>query len=172
MRLGDHLDRMVVTASTQDGAITADLYDRDQVRLRFAPGRYQWLNERDLERQLESLGRVMWSRRMREYYAIVSDLNDTHITAEPLPVNEGQREYVERRDQIVAKGQSSGGRISVSVHGMQHWTVRIEDGTLRQMPEDAFAGAIKEAVKQMLDDQWRQIAQLKLELGERMDATW
>jgi hypothetical protein len=169
LSLSERLDRMVIDASSPDGVISAELYDRDQVKLRFAPGRFAWLDERDLEHKLEALGRVVWSRRQREYYAILSDINETRIDGEPAPVNDGQWEFVQRREQIVASGQSADGRISLSVKGMQHWTVRVQDGTVRELSEDAFAQGVRDAVKQLLDDQARQITELKVELGERME---
>ncbi|GIG91240.1 hypothetical protein [Plantactinospora endophytica] len=168
MRLGERIDMMVVTASTPDRSISAELFDRDQVVLRFEPGYYRRVDEHALENQLAALARILWAHRMREYYAILSDLADTQITGEPMPRNEAQVEFLERRDDITARGVSGDGRISISVTGMQQWKVHIQEGTLHRLPESGFTQAVREAVKQLLDDQMRQITVLKLELGERM----
>ncbi|MCP2321998.1 hypothetical protein HDA40_000505 [Hamadaea flava] len=168
MMVSEQLDQMVITAATPDGAMTAELYDRDQVRLRF-PGGYRWLDESRLPGQLEALARVLWARRMREYYEILSEDEDERRTAEPEPVTEGQWEFVERRAQIVARGESSDGRIAISVRGMQEWTVRVQPGTLREYSEEEFAGTIRSVVTRLLDDQFRQITELKIDLGDRLD---
>ncbi|NUO57361.1 MAG: hypothetical protein HOV71_00815 [Hamadaea sp.] len=168
MMVSERLDRMVVTASTPDGAIAAELFDRDQVRLSF-PGGYRWLDESRLPGQLEALARVLWARRMREYFEIMSEDEDVPITAEPEPVTAGQWEFVERRAQIVARGESPDGRIAVSVRGMQEWTVRVQPGTLREYAEEEFAEAIRSVVTRLLDDQFRQITELKIDLGDRLD---
>ncbi|MEN3614514.1 hypothetical protein AAH979_33860 [Plantactinospora sp. ZYX-F-223] len=84
------------------------------------------------------------------------------------PTDEAQVEFLERRDAITARGESSDGRFSISVPGMQQWTVRIQEGAPHRLSESGFTQAVREAVKQMMDDQMRQITDLKLELGDRM----
>ncbi|NUR73710.1 MAG: hypothetical protein HOU81_23085 [Hamadaea sp.] len=168
MLLSERLDRMVVTASTPDGAIAAELYDRDQVRLSF-PGGYRWLDESRLPEQLAALGRILWARRMREFFAILSEDEDVPITGEPEPATSGQREFVERRAELVARGESADGRVALSVRGMQEWTVRVQPGTVRECSEEEFATAVRSAVTRLLDDQARQITELKIELGDRLD---
>ncbi|WP_027341568.1 hypothetical protein [Hamadaea tsunoensis] len=167
--LSDRLDRMVVTASTSDGALSAELYDRDQVRITFEQGSYRWLDERTLERHLVSLARVLWSRRMREFWMIMGEVSDYAYTAEPLPVTPAQQEFVERRENIVARGASADGRVQLSVRGMHEWKAVVRDGTLTEIGPDDFVAGVRTAAEQLIADQLAQITAVKNDLADRLD---
>jgi hypothetical protein len=159
--LADRLDSMHVHAATPDGAISADLNGRTDVSLSFARGYYDQCSERDLERRLTAVAILLWVGRMRALYAALSEAYKQTITGEDRPISPRDVEYAELRDALVARGRSADSRITVSVRGMREWSIRVKDGTVREIDERAFAAAAGEAAADLIRDQFAQIALLK-----------
>jgi hypothetical protein len=152
---------MRVRVSLPGGNIAGELRDRTEVQLSFAPGSYYRYGERELERHLASIAKLLWAGRMKEYYAAVSEAFGETITGEPRPVSPRDQDYYSARDDLIAEGRSSDGRIYVAVRGMQIWTVRIADGTVRALDEDEFAVRAREAAARLIRDQLTKIRALK-----------
>ncbi|MGI5215514.1 hypothetical protein [Plantactinospora sp. CA-290183] len=161
--LAERLDNMYVRVASPAGNIVAELSGRTDVRLSFSAESYRYLNERELERQLVGLGKLLWAARTREYYAAVSEAFGETVTGEPPPIGPRDVEFHEARDELVAEGRSDG-TIQVSVRGMQVWTVRIADGTVRRLTEQEFAARVQEAAGQLIRDQFRKIGLLKAKI--------
>lgn len=159
--LSDRLDRMRVVVTVSSGEITGELRNRTEVRVSFAPGSYRRYHERDLERQFASLARLLWAGRMKEYYAAASEAFGQAVTGEPRALTPRDSAYYTARAEIIARGCSADGRICVTVQGMRLWTVRIADGTIRALSEDAFAACLRDAAADLIRDQLRQIRLLK-----------
>ena len=159
--MADRLDAMRVRAATPDGAIEAELTGRSDVRFWFRPGFYERCTERDLERRLAGVASVLWARRMRAYYAALSEAYEQPITGEDPPGGPRDLHYREMRDELVARGRSADGRIAASVRGMRDWDIRIQDGTLRALDEHAFLTAAGVVAGELIRDQFTQIARLK-----------
>src|SRR5689334_2436526 len=139
MRLRDALNRMRVSASVAGGAITAELFDGDHVELSFAPGHYDRVDEPALEENLMSLARLMYAEYIRQYFRAVSAAFEQTVTKDPPAIGRQDREYAERRRELVAEGESADHRITVTVRGMRSWRVRIAPGTLRTLDERQFS---------------------------------
>jgi hypothetical protein len=159
--LSDRLDRMRVVVTVSSGEITGELRNRTDVRVWFAAGSYRRYHERDLERQLASLAKLLWAGRMKEYYAAASEAFGRAATGEPWALTPRDNRYYAARAEIVARGSSTDGRVRVAVQGMRLWTVRIADGTIRALSEEAFAACLRDAAADLIRDQLRQIQLLK-----------
>ncbi|GIG91435.1 hypothetical protein [Plantactinospora endophytica] len=159
--LAERLDDMRVRVSAPGGRIVAELRGRADVRLSFTPESYRYCDERELERQLEGLGKLLWAGRTREYYAAASEAFGATITGEPPAVSLRDQDFCSARDELVAQGRSSDGRIHLAVRGMRIWTVRVADGTVRSLTEEEFAARVSEAAGELIRDQFAKIRVLK-----------
>jgi hypothetical protein len=160
--LRESIDAIQVRVSAPDNAITAELANRTRLTLSFAPGWYDRCDESDLERRLSALATLLWTGRMRQYWEVRSRDAGERITGEPKPISPRAVAFREARETLVAHGRSADGRISVSVEGMRRWTVRVQSGTVRAIDETEFAAAAGQATAELIQDQYRKIAALKL----------
>jgi hypothetical protein len=155
------LDRMRVRASVHGGAVTAELHDHDEVDISFAPDYYGRVSVATMEQHLTSLGRLLRTEYFRQYYAAVSEAFRQTVTREVPAIGRQDREYVSLRRDLVAEGRSSDGRITVTVRGMEHWDVRIADGTAYEITEAEFIGGLREAAGALIRHQFAGIRELK-----------
>jgi hypothetical protein len=153
--LADRLDALRVRAALPDGSLTAELTGRDDVTLTIRD--YAQLTEPDLSRRLAQLARLLWARRMAEYFRVRSDVTGQPVTHESPALGRQDREFQAARDDLHAHGQSADGRIQVEARGMREWTVRIQPGTLRTLDETEFVAAVREAAAALIADQREQI---------------
>jgi hypothetical protein len=161
MRLRDALDRMRVSASVAGGAVTAELFDNDHVDLSFVPGYYGRVDEPALEENLVSLARLMYADYLRQYFRAVSAAFEQAVTKDPPAIGWRDKEYVDRRQELVAEGGSADNRITVTVRWMCSWRVRIAPGTLRMLDERRFSTGFGEAAQALIRDQFAGIRALK-----------
>lgn len=159
--LADRLDSLRVRATARGGRIAAELHHRTEISLVFGAGSYHRYDERLLEQDLASLARALWAGRMKAYYQALSEAFEEPVTGEPRPVTPRDVEYRNARDRIVARGESSGGHIVISVRGMRDWTVRIAPGTVTALTADEFADEAAAAGGALVRDQFAQIRGLK-----------
>lgn len=162
--LRDRIEALTVRASSPDGAMLGELTNRTRLTLSFDPGWYDQCDESDLERRLGALATRLWAARMRRYWEVLSQDSGERVTGEPRPISPRAVAYRRARDALVAYGESADGRVSVSVEGMRRWTVRVRPGTVRAIDEYGFAAAVGEAAEALIQDQYRRIGALKLEI--------
>ncbi len=160
--LKDRIQAIHVRVSSPDGEISAELRNRSQMTLSFAPGWYDRCTEGDLERKLGALASLLWVARMREYWEVRSKDAGERITGEPKPISPRAVRYCAEREALVARGRSADGRVSVSVEGMRNWTVKVTPGTVRAIDEYEFAASAGQAAAELIRDQYQKIAALKL----------
>ncbi|GIE79601.1 hypothetical protein Aph02nite_55510 [Actinoplanes philippinensis] len=161
MSLGERLQAMRVQVSTPNHEMSAALHGRDGIALSFAPGWYEQCRDTDLERGLRSLAKLLWVARTREYWRILSRHSGRPITAESPAISPRDITYRENRDGLVATASTPDGRIVFSVEGMRSWTVLIRPGTVHTLSEHEFIAAVERTVSELIQDQYRKIAQLK-----------
>ncbi len=162
--VGAQLADLRVRVTSPNGACSAELVGRSQIRLAFSGSFYYRTDERELEAQAEALCRLLWAARAREVDAIVTRAGGRTVTAEQArsPLDE---EYYRRLDRLVASGRSPDGRIEVTASaGMRQWSVRIEDGTLQAVSEEEFIASAAHAADALIRDQLDQVMQLKAEV--------
>lgn len=164
MGITERVANMSVRVSSPNGGIFARLDGRESVQLSFAPGYYERASDHDLESQLTQVARLLWTARMRAYNTIIADEYHESIIIDPTPQSQLDREFYDQRDNLLATGRSSDGRIEVTVRGMRDWKVRITPGTSRELSEDAFASAAATAASQLISDQRDKVRELKIEI--------
>jgi hypothetical protein len=76
-------------------------------------------------------------------------------------VSARDRDYRTARDELIAEGRSADGRVHLAVRGMRGWTIRIADGTLRELDEEEFTGRVREAAAELIRDQLAKVRTLK-----------
>lgn len=153
--LAQRLDSISFRVFVPGAEISAQLRDRKQVTLAFGNGVYRQASEKDLEHYLGTLGRLLFVQWVREYQS---------ARGEDYGINLGtqaDRDYEAARSDIVAMGQSPDGRVRIRSRGMQSVEVTIADGTVREVSEAEFVGAVRHAVTMLIDDHMTQILELK-----------
>jgi hypothetical protein len=101
---------------------------------------------------------------MREYYRILSDEFRQPMVLDGRIESEQDAEFVQQRDDLLAEGGSSDGRVRLTTRGMREWTVRIADGTVRSLQEYEFAQRVSEAAKHLILDQQDKIREIKVQI--------
>jgi hypothetical protein len=162
--LAERLAGMRVRASLPSGSISGEFSAQHGVDITFAPGMYDCLDERELERQLAALARSLRAAQAREYYAAVSEAFGQAATKELPALTPRDRAYDSARAELIAQGRSTDGRVSITARGMTVWTVRIVDGTLRDLDEQEFIERVRQAGAELVRDQIAQIQALKAQV--------
>jgi hypothetical protein len=160
MGITERVDRMVVRVETPSRSVWAQMHGRSDIVIRFAPGFFRRAKARELQTQLEQLGRLLWAAWMREYHAIVS-AEHHQIYQEKRPVAERDVEFVRKRANLIAHGRSSDGRIRVAVRGMREWKVWVATEA-KSISEAEFTKQAAIAARALIDDQRMKIRELKV----------
>ena len=159
--LADRLDDLRVRVIAPNGALSAELRGGEELRLEFQPGYYYQADEREIEPQLTALCRLLWVAQTRAFEKIIADEGGETLTAARAR-EAPDIEYFQRLEELVARGSSADGRVAVTAsRGMQDWTVKIQEGTLRALHEGEFATRAAEAAAAVIRDQFDQVLQLK-----------
>jgi hypothetical protein len=167
--LAERLAGMRVRASLPNGGVSGEFSAERGVDISFSWGTYRTLDERELERRLASLAKLLRVAQAREYYAAVSEAFGRTVTKELPPLTPRDVAYDKARAELVAEGWSADGRVGVAVRGMAAWTVRIAGGTLRALDEREFAERFRQAGAELLRDQAAKIQALKDQIYRRED---
>lgn len=161
MTVSHSLDTLEARACTPDERVFGEIHGRTEVAVSFAPGYYEQASDTTLEMQFTRLARVLFAQRMKAYFHIRSEDFGETVTREAPPTSERDHRFVEERSKITATGTSADGRITCSVVGMAHWTIRIAPGTHRQLTEDAFCRSFAAVGSALIADQFAQIRRVK-----------
>jgi hypothetical protein len=162
--MADRINGIHVHASAPGGGVHGELRGYAEVEIYFSSGFYGQTSERELERRLEGLARLLWTTRARAYRDVMTEF--TAFPDDPEPESDEDVRFYEERDQLLAVGRSDDDRIVVSVRGMQQWRVRLADDTLRALDERSFISCLRTAATRMINDQAQQMIQLKGRVAE------
>jgi hypothetical protein len=154
---------MVVRVQAPSGSLSAEIRGRNDVSVAFAPGFYYRADEHEMEHQLASVAKLLWAARTREYNRIISDEHEQTIE-DTRPVSERDYEFYEKRDSLLAEGQSTDGRVYLSVRGMREWKVKVASGAMHQLREDEFTAQVASAARELIADQIAKIRELKVSI--------
>ncbi|MFD0972029.1 hypothetical protein [Plantactinospora endophytica] len=157
--MADRINAIHVHASAPGGGVHGEVRGHSGVEIYFSSGYYDQANERQLERQLESLARLLWTARER---ALRTSMEELNVYSDESILSYEDETFHEERAQMIAAGQSDDDRISVSVRGMQEWRVQLAAGTLDALNERSFLAGLQIAASRLIDDQLQQINQLKV----------
>ncbi len=174
--LADRLNSIHISVSTAGGNIVGTIYGRTERQLWIAPDAYRRYNEPELEQHLENLLRRLTVAWMRQYHTIRSEVFGRTVTGAPPSENPRDQEFYRRRDELLASGRSSNGRIIVELQGLRDWRVLIADHTLRLLTPEEFSQQFCEAALAAEQNQRRQIRELKYRIydpkGSRFDSSF
>lgn len=161
MAITERVERMLVGVQTPSGRVTAQLHGSHDVRVWFAPGFYQRADRHEMQTQLEQAARLLWAARVTEYQRILSDEYEQPM-AQRSPVGRLDTEFGQRREALVAQGESDDGHIAITVKGMRDWRVELTADALRALREDEFTAAVALAASKLIADQLTKIVQLRV----------
>ncbi|GAA1811050.1 hypothetical protein GCM10009682_35800 [Luedemannella flava] len=159
--LGERLDDLRLIAATDDGAVTAILTQRTNLRLQFAPGAYRRRTDAQLEFDLRVIATRLWVARTRAYYEALSDIKGEKITTERPAYGSRSQQYRTERADLTAHGACADNRIKVRVHGLRDWDVSIQPGTTAALSADEFVDRVGQATRSLLDDLQGKVRELK-----------
>jgi hypothetical protein len=157
--LGDRLDAIHLRVRVPGTDIEAELRDRTDVTISFGDGGYQWLSERDLERYMASLARLLYTAWVRAYR---DALPEAFLSAMDDPPDRQEQDFLAARAELREHGASGDGRITISAVDMHDVTVRITRGTSQALSEREFAADTREAVTALLADRRAKVRELKM----------
>ncbi|WP_422771858.1 hypothetical protein ACN28C_01680 [Plantactinospora sp. WMMC1484] len=157
--MADRINAIHVHASAPGGGVHGEVRGHDGVEIYFSSGYYDQANERQLERQLEGLARLLWTARERAVQASMAAFNV--YPDESISSYEDEK-FHEERAQLLAVGRSDDDRITISVRGMQEWRVQVAAGTLEALSERSFLAGLQAAAHRLISDQLQQVNQLKV----------
>lgn len=156
-RLAERLNAITLHASDGHGGIWADVAGRGRdVRLTFAEGVYDNIDEQVLSGSLERICRVLWNEWQRHYLAATNEtalnvgMNDQH-----------DRNFFIERDRLMASGQAANNRMVISSVGMKNFSVYITPGSTRIVPEEQVSSDFAQAVTALIEDYRRKTSELK-----------
>ena len=161
MGITERVERMLVRVQSPSGSVSAELHGNDDVRVWFAPGFYQRADRHEMQTQLEQAARLLWAARVTEYQRILSDEYEQPM-AERSPVGRLDTEFSQRREALVAQGESDDGHIAITVRGMRDWRVELTADALRALREDEFTAGVVFAARKLIADQLAKILQLRV----------
>jgi len=150
------LAAMRIVATAPNGMVTAELTGRHDLRLTFVDSYYYRTEERELERQLEGLCRLLWAGRAREFAELVASSGGRVVDVDESR-DPRDTEYDRCLEEMRVQGASADGRITIAGWaGMRQWEVRISDGTLRVLTEEEFAAAAAQAARAVVTERFAQ----------------
>lgn len=153
--LADRLAAIHVTANVSGGDITAELR-RQGVRVSFEEGVYDFAGESALAGSLERLAKLLWAGWQRQYRAAI-DETDLIIDAD----DQHDLNFFADRSAVTAQGVSADGRITISTIGMESFSVQIQPGTVRAVPESSFRAGAEQAAVALIRDYRDKVNELK-----------
>ena len=154
-----------ITGTSPDGNIKAEVSWDGHIRsLTFRPGTYRDYSEQTLSRQLSRLATLLWTRQRQYYREFINAAFTNPIHDDAPDIDPHRREYRQRRDQIVATGQSADGLIRIRFEAGQHWRVHISEAALQRHTERSILADLSEATTQVVVACKTQVARLKKEI--------
>lgn len=166
-RFGELMDRLTVTVRSPDGKIVGHLANRTHVRIEFLADSYYEYDRQSLERQLASLGKLLWVGRRRGSLRALSEVVGYEVTGREERVSDDSKEYDQRLRELELGGQSIDGHIRILCTGWQDWAFEIEDDALEELSEGQFLSELDSAVRDLLTDNAEQVSALKAEIFMR-----
>ena len=157
--LGERIDAIHLRVRVPGTDIEAELRDRTDVTISFGDGCYQWLSERDLERYMASLARLLYTAWVRAYRKA---LPEAFLAARVDPPDRKEEDFLAARAELREHGASGDGRIPISAIDLHDITVTITRGTMRALSESEFAADTREAVTALLADRKAKVRELKM----------
>ncbi|MBN1173293.1 MAG: hypothetical protein JXA67_14055 [Micromonosporaceae bacterium] len=163
--IGEYLDNMVVTTTSQDRNIRARISNYTDVEVRFRPGTFDRYDERRLGEQLSRLGLTSWvayHRGRSQAYQKALGLSDEELAEAERPTTDPhRRRYEEELNEVEGVGVSASGVVQVRTKGMMRWQVTIKPGAIAKLTEQQFLAEAHAAITALFSDREMKIILLK-----------
>jgi hypothetical protein len=163
--IGEYLDRMIVTTTSQDRNIQTRISNYTDVEIRFRPGSFDRYTEQRLGEQLSRLGLTSWvayQRGRSQAYQKALNLSDEELAAAERPSSDPRRrQYEQELNEIKGEGVSATGAVRISTVGMMRWRVDIKPGAIGRLGEQRFVADLHSAVVSLLNNRESKIILLK-----------
>lgn len=161
--LADRLSQLVVSATSPDGNITAQVRHGDQVDVRFRPGTFRGYKVRPLEYQLRQLAALTWTKYRREYLD-VTELALGPLFDDPETMGREDIQLWDRLEQLAVHGVSPTGVVSVRSRALTSWEFTIDDAAFARIREPFLLAELRAAVAATLADYRARVILLKDEI--------
>jgi hypothetical protein len=93
--------------------------------------------------------------------------HDTVMRGERPALGSRDKEFDAARRELVSRGHSHDGSVSITSRGLRSWSVSIEAGALDRWPEPAFCSRLSQAASELVVDQLAQVRALKDRVYDR-----
>lgn len=171
--LSDRLLSLAVTATSPDGRISATFGDQgSKIELTFRPGEYRQYSETSLAQELSRLAMRVTAGYVRAQTKLIDAAIPDVLHDDAIEYGLEDREFRRSLAGIRTAARSPDGRITVASRALARWAVRIADGTVRTVPEDAFTTGLLTAFREVLTRHQAAVRKLKDEhYGAGIDDT-
>ncbi|MEV5704473.1 hypothetical protein [Actinoallomurus sp. NPDC052274] len=173
MDLADRLLSLTVTATSPDGRINATFGDRGgRIELAFRPGDYRHYSGTSLEQELSRLAMRVMAGYVRAQTKLIDAAVPDVLHDDAIEYGLEDREFRRHLAAIRTAATSPDGRITVVSQALVRWDVRIADGTVGRVSEDAFTAGLLAAFHEVLTRHQAEVRRLKDEhYGSGIDDT-
>lgn len=150
-RLDSAVESSVVTVSTPNEMVHAELRGERHVSVRFAAGHLEQVSHAVLERELASLARLAFAAALAEHARLGAVVTGRVPTRRPR-IGRREKEYDQRLAELAAEGVSDDGEVTVTSVGQQHHAVRLRPGCLDRLDAEQLARSCAQAAERLLLD--------------------
>ncbi|MEV5748381.1 hypothetical protein AB0L00_11225 [Actinoallomurus sp. NPDC052308] len=162
MDLADRLLSLAVTATSPDGRISATFGGQgERIQLAFRPGDYRHYSGTSLAQELSRLAMRVMAGYVRAQTKLIDATVPDVIHDDAIEYGLEDREFRRRLAAIRTAATSPDGRITVVSQALVRWDVRIADGTIGRVPEDAFTTGLLAAFREVLARHQAEVRRLK-----------
>lgn len=146
------LDRIVVDVQSPDRNISVAMRGRGDVEMRFAPGSYNWYEERLLAFQLGALATSTWVEFRRRYVAALSEEVGYTVRGDDTSYSPKVVKYRQELAGLTLAGSSPQDWVHATSTGLVRWEFTVREGACRRLREHEFIAEARGAVRAVLAD--------------------
>ncbi|MCO5968976.1 hypothetical protein [Actinoallomurus soli] len=160
--LASGLLSLTVTATSPDGRISATFGDQgEKMEIAFRPGGYRHYSETALAQELSRLAMRVTAGYVRAQTRLIDAAIPDVLHDDAIEYGLEDREFRRSLAGIKTAARSPDGRIAVASQALARWRVRIADGTIQGVPEEAFTADLLTAFREVLTRHQAEVRKLK-----------
>jgi len=144
--------RTTVTAGTPTERVHVTMVGDHDVTVGVDPSWYATTTAAELQAELVRAARLAYVARTRAYYETWSTLTGREVRPVTTPVSPEQEAYARALEDISARGESSGGHVTLSMVGLSHFAVSLSTGVQDALGVREFGEHCREAALACLGD--------------------
>lgn len=157
---GKAVDDMLVTATTADERLFAEIRGWYAVRVTGRPGHAEETSDAEMAAQVTRLARRVFVARTREYYRLM----EIHMQPNPIMLRRARDDFEGAVEDRQASGYAADSAVEVTSVGMRHFAVQLEPGTCARLGSEGLGVALTEAANEMVAAWLRVLADYKRDL--------